>query len=392
MSSASKTPDSMIPFADPRATFTRHRDALLAAMATVLDSGTYILGPEVERFEANFAATTGVAHAVGVGNGTDAIELALRALSVGPKDAVFTVSHTAVGTVAAIERAGAIPVLVDVNPHTRCMCPDSLAESLEHVRRQHPQLKPAAVIPVHLYGHPAPLDEIEAVCNGLPIIEDCAQAAGARYKGTSVGSRGQLAAWSFYPTKNLGGVGDGGCVCTSDGTLAERLRSLRQYGWQERYISAEPGVNTRLDPIQAAILSVLLPHLETSVAERRALAARYTAALGNTSLLLPKTAPWADHAFHLYVAHTQPAETSAQRDAFVAFMRQRNIGVSLHYPAPVHAQPAYALRIPSAQVILAPNGLPVTEALYRTLVTLPLYPGLHFDQQDAIIESILGWK
>lgn len=383
----------MIPFADPRATFMEHREAILAAMTDVLDSGQYILGQKMEQFEADFAKSVGMAHGVGVGNGTDAIELALRALGVGAGHAVFTVSHTAVATVAAIERAGAVPVLVDVDPLTRCMCPTSLAETLDHVLRNHTHLKPGAVLPVHFYGHPAPLDEIEAACSGIPLIEDCAQAHGARYKGKIVGGLGRMSTFSFYPTKNLGGVGDAGCVCTNDGTLAERLRSLRQYGWQERYISTEPGVNSRLDPLQAAVLSVLLPHLPKNVAARQAIAARYTATLAGTCLNAPHVAPWAEHAYHLYVVQCANAgkDPKSERDAFVDFMHQRGVRVSLHYPEPVHTQPAYALRVPFGQVILAPNGLPVTESLCRTLATLPLYPQLSTAHQEQVCEAALAW-
>lgn len=381
----------MIPFANPHASFKLHREAILQAVATVLDSGQYVLGPTVDTFEAAFAATCSVAHGVGVGNGTDAIELALRGLSVGPGQAVFTVSHTAVATVAAIERTGATPVLVDIDPATRCMSATSLAESLDHIQRQHPQLKPAAVIPVHIYGHPADLDEIEAVASGLPIVEDCAQAVGTRYKGKPAGSLGRMGAFSFYPTKNLGGLGDGGCVLTSDATLAERLRALRQYGWYERYISAEPGINSRLDPVQAAILSVLLPHVEADVAARRTIAAHYDTALHNCGLRLPTVAPWAEHAYHLYVVETPDSPNRSVRDNFVSFMRERGVGVSLHYPEPVHIQPAYALRVPSGQVILAPNGLPVTEAFYRTLATLPLYPQLSAANLERVCEAVHQW-
>lgn len=386
----------MVPFANPHATFAAHREAILVAMTSVLDSGQYILGPEVENFETAFASYTGTAHCVGVGNGTDAIELALRALDMGSKHAVFTVSHTAVATVAAIERAGAVPVLVDVNPHTRCMCPVSLAEALAHVRRQRPDLIPGAVIPVHFYGHPAPLDEILAVAKDIPVIEDCAQAHGARYKGRMVGSMGRLSAYSFYPTKNLGATGDAGAVCTSDPVLAGRLKSLRQYGWRERYISAEPGVNTRLDPLQAAVLSVLLPHLPEAVRERQTMAAEYNVAFAHTRLSLPETAPWAEPAWHLYVVQCPdtgltPQQAENQRNACLAFLRDHGVGASLHYPVAVHSQPAYASRVPSGQVILAPGGLSVTEKLCRTLLTLPMYPHMGEAQRAQVCETVLEW-
>ena len=227
----------------------------------MLDGGWYINGKQVRQFEESFAAFCSVKHAVGVGNGTDAIEVALRALGIGKGGLVFTVSHTAVATVAAIECAGATPVLVDVDPVTYTMSPESLAKALEAARAGRYPGKPAAVLPVHLYGCCADLDAIRAVAGDLPLIEDCAQAHGAAYKGRPAGSTGIAGTFSFYPTKNLGAVGDGGCVVTSDDALAERIRSVREYGWRTHYLSSEPGINTRLDELQAAFLNVLLPEL-----------------------------------------------------------------------------------------------------------------------------------
>ena len=222
----------LIPQANPGAAFRSRRDALLKAAADVLDGGWYINGKQVRQFEESFAAFCSVKHAVGVGNGTDAIEVALRALGIGKGGLVFTVSHTAVATVAAIECAGATPVLVDVDPVTYTMSPESLAKALEAARAGRYPGKPAAVLPVHLYGCCADLDAIRAVAGDLPLIEDCAQAHGAAYKGRPAGSTGIAGTFSFYPTKNLGAVGDGGCVVTSDDALAERIRSVREYGWR----------------------------------------------------------------------------------------------------------------------------------------------------------------
>ena len=242
----------LIPQANPGAAFRSRRDALLKAAADVLDGGWYINGKQVRQFEESFAAFCSVKHAVGVGNGTDAIEVALRALGIGKGGLVFTVSHTAVATVAAIECAGATPVLVDVDPVTYTMSPESLAKALEAARAGRYPGKPAAVLPVHLYGCCADLDAIRAVAGDLPLIEDCAQAHGAAYKGRPAGSTGIAGTFSFYPTKNLGAVGDGGCVVTFDDALAERIRSVREYGWRMHYLSSEPGINTRLDELQAA--------------------------------------------------------------------------------------------------------------------------------------------
>ena len=255
----------LIPQANPGAAFRSRRDALLKAAADVLDGGWYINGKQVRQFEESFAAFCSVKHAVGVGNGTDAIEVALRALGIGKGGLVFTVSHTAVATIAAIECAGATPVLVDVDPVTYTMSPESLAKALEAARAGRYPGKPAAVLPVHLYGGCADLDAIRAVAGDLPLIEDCAQAHGAAYKGRPAGSTGIAGTFSFYPTKNLGAVGDGGCVVTSDDALAERIRSVREYGWRTHYLSSEPGINTRLDELQAAFLNVLLPELPYNI-------------------------------------------------------------------------------------------------------------------------------
>lgn len=275
----------LIPQANPGAAFRSRRDALLKAAADVLDGGWYINGKQVRQFEESFAAFCSVKHAVGVGNGTDAIEVALRALGIGKGGLVFTVSHTAVATVAAIECAGATPVLVDVDPVTYTMSPESLAKALEAARAGRYPGKPAAVLPVHLYGCCADLDAIRAVAGDLPLIEDCAQAHGAAYKGRPAGSTGIAGTFSFYPTKNLGAVGDGGCVVTSDDALAERIRSVREYGWRTHYLSSEPGINTRLDELQAAFLNVLLPELPAKNAKRRALAELYRRELSGVPAL-----------------------------------------------------------------------------------------------------------
>src|SRR5438477_10584158 len=252
-----------IPQTDPRAGYLAQRTAINAAIARVLDSGVYILGREVEVFEAAFADFVGVAHAIGVASGTDAIEIALRACGIGSgdRDLVFSVSHTAVATIAAIERAGATPVLVDVEPGTYTMAPRELLRVL----RSPPPGRPAAVLPVHIYGQPAELSALTEIAriSGLRLIEDCAQSHGALYRGRAVGSFGDIACFSFYPTKNLGALGDGGMVVTNDPALATALREVREHGWRERYVSARTGINSRLDPIQAAILGVKLRLWET---------------------------------------------------------------------------------------------------------------------------------
>ena len=295
-----------IPQTDPRANYLAHKDEIDAAIAAVLAGGRYILGEQVAAFEREFAAylgagsTEGATHAIGVGSGTDALHLALRACGIGPGDRVFTVSHTAVATVAAIELAGATPVLVDIDPATFTMDPNRLEEAVRRDEggnssnvKRHSSIvtRHSAIIPVHLYGHPADMAAILEIARryDLWVIEDCAQAHGATIDGQKTGTFGDIAAFSFYPTKNLGALGDGGAVVTSDPALAEQTRLLREYGWRERYVSAIPGLNSRLDELQAAILRVKLRYLDAENARRRALAAEYDRLLADSSVRTPIT-------------------------------------------------------------------------------------------------------
>ena len=368
----------LIPQANPGATVGASREALIRAAADVLDSGWYVNGSHVRQFEEHFAAFCSVRHAVGVGNGTDAIEVALRALGIGRGDLVFTVSHTAVATVAAIECAGATPVLVDIDPATYTMDPESLQDALEAARSGRYPGRPAAVIPVHLYGCCADLDAIRSVAGDLPIIEDCAQAHGAVYKGRVAGSTGRCGTFSFYPTKNLGAVGDGGCVVTSDDELAARVRSVREYGWRTHYLSSEQGINSRLDELQAAFLDVLLPGLGERNARRRAIADIYQRELtGCMNLVLPATPDTVEPVFHLYVVR------HPQRDLLRERLRERGVGTAVHYPRPVHLQTAYLGRTP-----LAPNGLPVTESVLPELLSLPMFPELSDADVLRVVEAV----
>jgi dTDP-4-amino-4,6-dideoxygalactose transaminase len=364
-----------IPQADPRASYLVHRTAIDAALTRVFEGGVYILGREVEMFEAAFADYIGVSHAVGVGNGTDAIELALRASNIGSGDLVFTVSHTAVATVAAIERAGATAVLVDVEPGTYTMAPHELSRALRMTRRG----RPAAVLPVHIYGQPAELSELAEIArvHDLRLIEDCAQSHGAFYCGEPTGSFGDVACFSFYPTKNLGALGDGGMVVTSDPTLAVALREIREYGWRDRYVSARIGINSRLDAIQAAILGVKLGTLTDDNARRQTIAARYDAGLAGLPLALPVRRPNATHVFHQYVIRL------AERDALRNRLRASGIGTGIHYPVPVHRQPAY-----SGRLTCGPSGLGVTERAASQILSLPIYPQLVDEAVDRVIAEI----
>ena len=357
----------------PLAAYRTTRARIDRAIARVLKSGRYILGPEVEAFEREFAAYIGCRHAVGVGSGTDALVLALRALGLPPGTLVVTVSHTAVATVAAIELAGLTPLLLDIDPATYTLAPAALERAFGGGRRI------GAVIVVHLYGQAADLDALAPLIrrHGATLIEDCAQSHGATLGGRRLGSMGDVACFSFYPTKNLGAVGDGGAVLTSDGDRAMRLRELREYGWRERYISAVPGMNTRLDPIQAAVLRVKLPGLDRANARRAAIAARYDRGLAKAGLGLPMRRSGATHVFHQYVVR------APRRDALRAALDRAGIGTTVHYPVPVHLQPAYRGR-----VALDPGGLGETERAAHEVLSLPMFPELRAVDVARVIAAV----
>jgi dTDP-4-amino-4,6-dideoxygalactose transaminase len=367
----------MLRFVDLRRQYEYIKDEIDQTIARVLRRGRFILGEEVAAFEQEFAAFCGTAYAVGVGSGTDALHLALRACGIGPGDEVITVSYTAVATVRAIELAGARPVFVDVDPRRYTIDPAKVEERITPSTR--------AILPVHLYGCPADLEPLLQIAQRyhLVVIEDCAQAHGALYKGRRVGSWGDIAAFSFYPTKNLGAYGDGGAVVTNSAMLAERVRLLREYGWAERYISSIKGVNSRLDELQAAVLRVKLRYLEAWNARRRQLAEMYQEYLAEGvsrwGLMLPEEPEDARHVYHLYVVR------HPRRDALCRFLRERGIETLIHYPQPVHLQPAYAdLGYPE-------GSLPVTEALSRHILSLPIYPELKDEEVAMIAEAILAF-
>ena len=346
---------------------------LQTAIDRVIHSGWFILGPELEAFETQFATYVGVKHAVGVATGTDAIELALRAAGIGPGDEVITVSHTAVATVCAIERARALPVIVDIDPVSYTIDPGQVEAAIT--------TRTAAILPVHLYGQPADMTSLEAIAkrHQLALIEDCAQAHGAVHRGRMAGSIGKLAAFSFYPTKNLGAYGDAGAVVTNDSALADRLRRLRNYGQAERYNAIEPGINSRLDELQAAILSVKLAHLDEQNVARRQLAAIYGESLHGVTV--PVVLPGNQHVFHLYVVR------HPQRDAMRGWLETRGVGTAVHYPVPVHLQAAYA------HLGLREGSLRVTEQCAREVVSLPMYVGLTTDdvyRVGALVSEAAG--
>lgn len=366
----------IVPQANPGAGYRAHRREIDAAISRVLDSGWYILGQEGRAFEAEFAAWLGAGTAVGCGNGTDAIALALRGLGIGAGCTVVTVSHTAVATVAAIESTGATPLLIDVEPDHYTMDPAELARVLVEPPSGLPPIR--AVVPVHLYGQVADVEVIGTLCrrHGIALIEDCAQAHGAKRNGRLAGTFGDAASFSFYPTKNLGALGDGGAVVARDPALAARIAALRQYGWTRHYISDAVGVNSRLDELQAAILRVKLRHLDAANARRRAIAREYDAVLGSRA---PRQRRGSEHVYHLYVVRVP------DRDRTQARLRESGIGSGVHYPVPVHLQPAYAGR-----VMLGPARCVETERAAAEILSLPLYPELT-DEQVARVCAAIGW-
>ena len=369
--------DAPVAMVELRHGYLAYRDEIDAAVRRVLESGWYILGREVGAFEDGFAKWCGVGHAVGVGNGTDAVTVALRALEIGQGDAVFTVSHTAVATVAAIELAGATPVLVDVDPDTYTIDPGKLEEAVIHYAASGKAGTPKAVIAVHLYGQICDVGALKAICDrfGLRFVEDCAQAHGTTLDGRRAGSFGDIATFSFYPTKNLGAFGDAGAIVTNDASLAEQCRALRQYGWFRHYHSDIAGQNSRLDELHAAILSVRLGHLGQEIATRHKVARRYDEGLRGVAV--PQVRPNSEHSYHLYVVR------AAARDALIGALKAQGIGSAIHYPLPVHLQKAYERRL-----AVAPGGLAVTERLCKEILSLPMHPFLSEQDVDRVIDAV----
>jgi dTDP-4-amino-4,6-dideoxygalactose transaminase len=361
----------MILCANPRAQYLAHKDEIDAALQRALDSGAYILSQEVAAFEKEFAHYLGTAYAVGVGSGTEALHIALTACGVQQGDEVITVSHTAVATVAAIALCGAKPIFVDINPLSFTLDPSKLEEAItEHTK---------AIIPVHIYGHPSDLEPILAIARrrGILVLEDCAQAHGAKYKDRMVGSWGDIACFSFYPTKNLGAIGDGGMIVTSDPELASRVRYLREYGWAERYVSRTLGWNSRLDVIQAAILRVKLKYLDSDNCRRNVLAEIYAQELSDLPwLVLPSKRLETTHVYHLYVIRCK------ERDKLRAHLEDCGVGVLIHYPVPVHQQPAYS------NAWQSPDRLSETERAATEVLSLPMYPELSEADVQTVVQAV----
>lgn len=363
--------------ADPGHTVGRHRADIDSAIATVLDSGWFILGNNVMAFEQEFAEFIGAAHGVGVASGTDAVEIALRASGLRQGAGVLVPTNTAVATVAAIERAGGVPILCDIDKATYGISPTSVDEALRSAT-----VPPEAIVVVHLYGLPIDLTAILATAaqHDLFVVEDCAQSHGATFGGRSVGTFGRAAAFSFYPTKNLGCIGDGGLLTTSDPAIDANARSIRQYGWRERYVSSEVGVNSRLDELQAAILRVLLPSLAGANDRRREIADRYLEELAGRALTLPIVPEGRTHVWHQFVVRTP------DRDNLRDHLAKDGIGTAVLYPVPVHEQPAYRGRVPTA------GALSIASRTAGEILSLPMGPHLSDDDVEAVINSICEWK
>ena len=359
----------MIRCANPLEQYNSYKKEIDTAISSVLTKGNYILGDEVKSFEQEFSDFIGVDYGIGVGNGTDALLVALKACGIGPEDEVITVSHTAVATATSIIMSGAKPVLVDIEPNFYSIDLSKLESAITE--------KTKAIILVHLYGCPAEIENIKKITkkHNIFLIEDCAQAHGAVYKDSKVGSFGDLSCFSFYPTKNLGAIGDGGMVLTKDDSLAERCFELREYGWKERYSSSTFGWNTRLDEIQAAILRVKLKYLDIDNKKRKRIAQMYKELLDDSIIELPKERKESSHVYHLFVIQ------SDNRDSLMEYLHQKDIFVNIHYPLPIHLQPFY-------KSILQTKELKITESIAKKILSLPMYPELLDEEVEEVSAAV----
>ncbi|MGC9069268.1 MAG: DegT/DnrJ/EryC1/StrS family aminotransferase [Thermoprotei archaeon] len=361
----------IIPLVDLKRQYLSIKDEINSAIESVLNSGVFIVGENVKYFEKEFANFIGVKHAIGVGSGTDALVIALKALSIGQSDEVITVSFTFTATVDSIVHNGATPVFVDVDPMSYTIDTKQIERAITS--------KTKAIIPVHLYGHPANIDPILEIAEkyGLYVVEDAAQAHGAEYKRRKVGSLGHVACFSFYPSKNLGAYGDGGMIVTNDQMLAEKVMMLREYGQKEKYRHEFIGFNSRLDEIQAAVLRVKLKHLDEWNEKRRKNAKLYNELLSEfNEIILPIEASWAKHVYHLYVIRTK------RRDALREFLAKKGISTGIHYPLPVHMQKSYS-RINKKTLDLS-----ITELFSKEILSLPMFPELSEEEIHYISNKI----
>lgn len=362
----------MIPVAAPALENGAFADEISSAINRVMKGGRYILGHEVDAFEQEFAHFIGTQYAIGVASGTDAIYVALCAVGIGAGDEVILPAHTAVATLVAIEQCGATPVLADIDPDCFTIDPKAVAQCLTPLTR--------AIIPVHLYGHPAKMDDLIdlAAERDIIILEDCAQAHGAEYRGAKVGSIGAAGAFSFYPTKNLGALGDGGMIVTNNKEIYERAVQFRTYGWRDRFISHARGWNSRLDELQAAILRAKLAHLPDLIEQRRRIATCYSEALGD-QLQGPIERDGCHHAYHLFVVRSE------RRDALQQYLAGLGIGTDVHYPMPLHTQPAYLSQFHGT------GGFPECERASAEVLSLPLYPYLDQESIDVVRDALAAF-
>jgi len=358
----------MINCASPKAQYLSYKTKIDAAIQNVLESGSYILGQEVENFEKEFAEYNRLNYAVGVGSGTEALHIALKSLKVGPGDEVITSSHSAVATAAAIILSGAKPIFVDIEPNYFTLDPNQIEEVITNNTK--------AIIPVHIYGQPCNMDLIISIAQkyNIRVIEDCAQAHGAKYGNKRVGTIGDIGCFSFYPTKNLGAIGDGGALITNNKDLFKQGQLIREYGWQKR-ISINNGWNSRLDELQAAILRVKLEVLDTTNKLRQNCADKYNEALNELPFKLPKIRKNSTHVFHLYVIQTE------KRNELKKYLLKKEIQTSIHYPLPINQQPYF-------QNIVGDISLPLTEKVADKILSLPIYPELSLLEQEIIIDAI----
>lgn len=360
---------TQIPMIDLKANLAGIRAEIDEAIARVLDSSAFVLGPELEAFEREFASASGARHGIGVADGTDALHLSLRALGVGKGDEVIVPGLSFFATAEAVVHAGAKPVFVDVEPDILTLDPAHVAKAMTK--------RTKAIMPVHLYGHPYDHDAIAEAAPGIPIVEDAAEAHVAKYKGRLIGSLGDAAGFSFYPSKNLGAFGDGGAITTNRDDLNDRIRSLRHHGQATKDVHDEVGWTSRLDDIQAAILRVKLRHLDAWTKSRREIASWYREALGGIKkATIPVERDWAEAVYYLYVIRVP------NRDAVVTKLREQGIGVGVHFPGPMHRQPA-ALKIPTR-----PKRLKVSEKASTQLISLPMYPEMEQADVEAVAAAL----
>jgi dTDP-4-amino-4,6-dideoxygalactose transaminase len=359
-----------VPPLDLQSLLAPHREAIAAAIAEVIDSCHYVLGPKVEAFEQAFAAYCEAAHCIGVNSGTSALHLATRLAGIEPGDEVITTPYTFASSAWCASYQGAKPVFVDIDPATFCLDPMAVEAAIT------PRTK--AIVAVHLYGHPCEMSALRAICvkHRLTLIEDAAQAHGARYKGRRVGTLGDMACFSFYPTKNLPCAGEGGALVTDSDKLATRGRALRNHGSVERYFHHEVGYNYRLEAVQGAVLGVLLPHLEGWTAARRRLAHRYHELLADLPLKLPREAAGCESVYHLYTVRVP------ERDKLIAALKEQGVGTSNHYPRAMHLQPCYA------ELGYKEGSLPVAESAAQQAVNLPIFPTMTEEQQDRVSDAL----